>query len=178
MIRPLALLALTAVAAQAHTLEFQLGSARPSTTSDQPGYRNKVVTGLAYANNLSEQISVGATLTQRNLETRDWVANNFSEEALSLTLDLTWELGSRSGGLKPFLGIGAGATWLDDLSGAGGSATAMTATAQGGLRFDLSEDIDVVVAMRHFRLFGVDLPGGAEEDIRGWESYLGLRLKF
>lgn len=176
MIRPIALLALAAAAAQAHTLELQLGTSRPSTTTSQPGYQNNLVTGLAYANRLSEQIAVGATLAQRDLEPRD---NSWSEEALSLTLDLTWELGSKSGGLKPFFGLGAGATWMDDLATpAGGSTTAMTATAQGGLRFEVSEDVDVVLAMRHFRLFNVDLPGDVEADIRGWESYLGLRLKF
>jgi hypothetical protein len=54
----------------------------------------------------------------------------------------------------------------------------MTATAQGGLRFAISEDIDLVVAMRHFRIFDVNIPVVGEADIRGWESYLGLRLKF
>lgn len=175
MLRPIALLALTAAAVQAHTLEFQLGSSRPSATDAQPGYRNNVVTGLSYANRVSEQISVGATLTQRDLESRDWETAAFSEEALTMTLDLTWELGSRDGGLKPFASLGAGATWLDE---AGGSTTAMTATAQGGLRFEISEDIDVVVAMRHFRIFDVTLPVVGEQDIRGWETYLGLRLKF
>lgn len=175
MLRPIALLALTAAAAQAHTLEFQLGSSRPSTTTEQPGYRNNVVTGLSYANRLSEQVSVGATLAQRDIESRGWGVDDFSEEALSLTLDLTWELGSKDGGLKPFFGVGAGATWMDDATGSG---TALTATAQAGLRFEVSEDIDVVVAMRHFRLFDVALPAGAEEDVRGWEPYLGLRFKF
>lgn len=175
MLRPIALLALTAAAAQAHTLEFQLGSSRPSTTTEQPGYRNNVVTGLAYSNQLSEQVSVGATLVQRDIESRDWATVAFSEEALTLTLDLTWELGSRSGGLRPFFGVGAGATWMDDATG---STTALTATAQAGLRFEVSEDIDVVVAMRHFRVFDVTLPVAGEEDLRGWESYLGLRLKF
>ena len=171
MLRPIALLALTAAAAQAHTLEFQLGNSRPSTTTGQPGYNANVVTGLAYAHRVSEQVALGATLSQRELETR---APGFSEEALTLTLDLTWELGSRDGGLKPFFGVGAGASWLDE---AAGSTTAMTATASAGLRFELSEDIDVVVAMRHFRLFDVT-PLTEEFDIRGWESYLGLRLKF
>jgi len=172
MLRPIALLALTAAAAQAHTLEFQLGTSRPSTTTEQPGYRNNVVTGLAYANRVSNQVSLGATLNQRDLEARD---GSFSEEALTLTVDLTWELGSRDGGLKPFFGLGGGATWLDEATGSG---TVMTATAQGGLRFSVSEDLDLVLAMRHFRLFNVDLPGAGEEDVRGWESYLGLRLKF
>lgn len=172
MLRPIALLALTAAAAQAHTLEFQLGTSRPSTTTEQPGYRNNVLTGLAYSNRVSEQVAVGATLSQRDLEARDGA---FGEAALSLTVDLTWELGSRDGGLKPFASVGAGATWLDDATG---STTAMTATAQGGLRFEVSEDVDVVVAMRHFRMFDVDLPVAGEQDVRGWETYLGLRLKF
>ncbi len=175
MLRPIALLALTAAAAQAHTLEFQLGTSRPSTTTEQPGYRNNVLTGLAYANRVSEQISVGATLSQRDLESRDWETAVFGEEALTLTVDLTWELGSKDGGLKPFASLGAGATWLDDASG---SSTALTATAQGGLRFEVSEDVDVVVAMRHFRMFDVEIPLAGEQDVRGWESYLGLRLKF
>lgn len=174
MLRPLALLVLTAAAAQAHTLEFQIGTSRPSTTDSQPGYRNNVLTGLSYSNRLSEQLSAGATLTQRDIETRNWLAGGFSEEALTLTADLTWELGSRDGGLKPFVSVGAGATWLDD---AGGSSTALTVTAQGGLRFEVSEDVDVTLAIRHFRAFDVTLDSG-EEDIRGWESYLGLRLKF
>ncbi|MFN7341060.1 MAG: outer membrane beta-barrel protein [Opitutia bacterium] len=172
MLRPIALLALTAAAAQAHTLEFQLGTSRPSTTTEQPGYRNNVLTGLAYSNRVSDQIAIGATLSQRDLEARNGA---FGEAALSLTVDLTWELGSRDGGLKPFLAVGAGTTWLDDVNG---STNAMTATAQGGLRFEVSEDVDLVVAMRHFRMFDVDLPVAGEQDIRGWETYLGLRLKF
>lgn len=172
-LRPIALLALTAAAAQAHTLEFQLGTSRPSTTTEQGGYNNNVLTGLSYANRLSEQIAVGATVTQRDVEQR---SGSWAEEALTLTVDLTWELGSRTGGLKPFFGVGAGTTWLDEASNS--STTAMTATAQGGLRFAISEDIELVVAMRHFRIFDVNIPVVGEADIRGWESYLGLRLKF
>jgi outer membrane protein W len=173
MIRPIALLALSAAAVQAHSLEFQLGTSRPSTTTEQPGYRNNLVTGLSYAHRVSNQVSLGATVAQRDLEAR---SGNFSEEALSLTLDLTWELGSRDGGLKPFFGLGAGTTWLDEAGGE--STTALTATAQGGLRFSLSEDLDLTVGMRHFRIFDVNLPVAGEEDVRGWETYLGLRLKF
>ena len=175
MLRPLALLALAA-AAQAHTLEFQLGTSRPSTTSVQPGYNNNVVTGLAYANRLSEQIAVGASLVQRDLEPRSGTIGGWAgDETLTLTLDLTWELGSRQGGLKPFVGLGAGATWIDEQAG---SSTALTATAQAGLRFEVSEDIDLTLAMRHYRMFDVSFPTLGDEDIRGWESYLGLRLKF
>ena len=132
-----------------------------------------MLTGLSYANRLSEQIAVGATVTQRDVEQR---GGAWAEEALTLTVDLTWELGSRTGGLKPFFGVGAGTTWLDEASNS--STTAMTATAQGGLRFAISEDIELVVAMRHFRIFDVNIPVVGEADIRGWESYLGLRLKF
>jgi len=176
MLRPLALLALTAAAAQAHTLEFQLGTSRPSTTTGQPGYNSNVVTGLSYSNQVSNQVSVGATLAQRDIEPRAGLVGGWAgDQVTTLTLDLTWELGSRDGGLKPFFAVGAGATRLDEQAG---SSTALTGTAQAGLRFEISEDVDVSVAMRHFRIFDVNFPTLGEEDIRGWETYLGLRLKF
>jgi len=176
---PIAALALTAAAAPAFTLDLLVGSSRPSTDTLAGKYDSNTVTGLALGWQTSEQISIGLTALYRDLEWKGGTRPAGSDEALTTTFDLTWELGSVAGGIKPFFGVSAGATMLT--TAPNDDQTALTASAQAGLRFAVSDTVDFILGMRHFQIFDVDFDATAtkqEEDIGGWESYMGIRFKF
>ena len=176
---PIAALALTAAAAPAFTLDLLIGSSRPSTDTLAGKYESNTVTGLALGWQANDQVSLGITALYRDLEWKGGTRPAGSDEALTTTFDLTWELGSVAGGIKPFFGVSAGATMLT--TAPHDDQTALTASAQAGLRFAVSDTVDFILGMRHFQIFDVDFDATAtkqEEDIGGWESYIGLRFKF
>lgn len=176
---PIAALALTAAAAPAFTLDLLIGTSRPSSDSLAGQYDSNTVTGLSLGWQANDQISLGLTALYRDLEWKGGTADFGNDEALTTTFDLTWELGSVAGGIKPFFGVSAGATMLS--TAPSDDQTALTATAQAGLRFAVSDTVDFILGMRHFQIFDVefDVEGlKQEEDIGGWESYIGIRFKF
>lgn len=176
---PIAALALTAAAAPAFTLDLLVGSSRPSTDTLAGKYESNTVTGLALGWQANDQISLGLTALYRDLEWKGGTAEVGNDEALTTTFDLTWELGSVAGGIKPFFGVSAGATMLS--TSPNDDQTALTASAQAGLRFAVSDTVDFILGMRHFQIFDVEFTEDLlkkEEDIGGWESYIGIRFKF
>ena len=176
---PIAALALTAAAAPAFTLDLLIGSSRPSTDTLAGKYESNTVTGLALGWQANDQISLGLTALYRDLEWKGGTAEVGNDEALTTTFDLTWELGSVAGGIKPFFGVSAGATMLS--TSPNDDQTALTASAQAGLRFAVSDTVDFILGMRHFQIFDVEFTEDLlkkEEDIGGWESYIGIRFKF
>lgn len=176
---PIAALALTAAAAPAFTVDLLIGTSRPSSDSVAGQYDSNTVTGLSLGWQASEQIALGFTALYRDLEWKGGTAAVGNDEALTTTVDLTWELGTVAGGIKPFFGISAGATKLS--TSPTDDQTALTAAAQAGLRFAVSDTVDFILGMRHFQIFDVEFTEGLlkkEEDIGGWEPYIGIRFKF
>lgn len=169
-LRPLALLALTA-AAQAYNIEFQIGTSKPSAGDTAGGYKNNPVTALAWSFNASEQVSIGLTYGLRELE--HGLVNN---DVKTLTADLTYELAPAQSGIQPFIGLNLGNSWIDTSAG---NETALTGQINAGLRFNVSDSVDVVLGARYFVLWDVQYAGAAtEENVKGWESFAGIRLKF
>jgi opacity protein-like surface antigen len=124
-LRPLLLLPLAAVAAQAYTLELELGKNHPT------GGQNSSVVGLTAATQLNESFGLGLNLNSRG------VANATQDlTARTALAELTYDLNSR-GGIRPFIGAGVGYSWL---SGTGSASKSVLATdVFAGVGVGLSE---------------------------------------
>lgn len=171
---PIALLALSAAAAQAYNLEFQFGTSKAQTGDVAGVYNSNTATAIAWSVNATEQISLGLTYGIRTLE--HTLPTATSNDVKTLTLDATYELAPSQSGIKPFVGLNLGNSWIDTASG---NETALTAKLNAGLRFDISDSVDIVLGARYFVLYNVQYtPLSAEEDVKGWESFAGIRLKF
>jgi len=171
-LRPIALLALSAAAAQAYNLEFQFGNSKPQTADIAGSYKSGTATALAWSVSASDQVSLGLTLNMFTLE--HGVVQN---DVKSLTLDATYELAPAQSGMRPFVGLNLGNSWIDTASG---NDTALTGKLNAGIRFNISDSVDLVLGARYFVLWNVQYgaAGTAEENVKGWESFAGIRLKF
>lgn len=170
---PIALLALTAAAAQAYNIEFQFGSNKPQAGDLAGRFKGNSVTGLAWSANPTEQISLGLTYSLRTLEHSLPAAA--SNDVKTLTFDATYELSPSQSGIKPFVGLNLGNSWIDTSAG---NDTAMTGMLNAGLRFDISDSVDLVLGARYFVLWNVNYTPAVEENTKGWESFAAVRLKF
>jgi len=103
-LRYLAVLPLMAAAAQALTLDVQLGYGKPSTPlSGGAGADNTSVVGLGIGTYLTENSHLGLNLSTRDIVTADPV----DASARTAIVEYTYELNS-TGGIKPFIGAGIG----------------------------------------------------------------------
>lgn len=172
-LRPLALLTLTAAAAQAYNIEFQFGNFKPQQGDLAGAYNSNSLSAIAWSFNPSEQISLGLTYSMRTLEhTLPAVTEN---DTKTLTFDVTYELAPSQSGIKPFIGLNLGNSWIDT---AAGNETALTGQLNAGLRFNVSDSVDLVLGARYFTLWNVQYTPAVEENVKGWESFAALRLKF
>lgn len=173
-LRPIALLALSAAAAQAYNLEFQFGTSKAQTGDEAGTYNSGSATAIAWSFNATEQISLGLTYGISTLEHTDPLP--VSNDVKTLTFDVTYELAPSQSGIKPFVGLNLGNSWIDTSAG---NETAITGKLNAGLRFDISDSVDLVLGARYFVMYNVQYVGAAaEEDVKGWESFAGVRLKF
>jgi outer membrane protein W len=165
-LRPLLLLPLAAVAAQAYTLELELGKSHPT------GHQDSNVVGLTIATQVNENFGLGLNLNSRGL-----VGGNpaIDLDARSAVMELTYDLNAR-GGIRPFVGAGVGYSWL---SGTGvTSKSVLTTDVFAGVRFALSENLDIAFTVKNAQFSGVKYTGGAKHTITDWSQSVGLRLKF
>lgn len=171
-LRPIALLALSAAAAQAYNLEFQFGNNKPQTADIAGHYKSNTSTAIAWSTNVSDQVSLGLTYNMFTLE--HGVVQN---DVKTLTVDATYELAPAHSGMRPFVGLNLGNSWIDTSAG---NDTALTGKLNAGIRFDISDSVDLVIGARYFVLWNVQYggAGSAEENVKGWESFAGIRLKF
>jgi len=175
-LRPIALLALSAAAAQAYNLEFQFGTSKAQTGDIGGAYNSDTATAIAWSVNATEQISLGLTYGIRTLEHNQPIVGTVSNDVKTLTFDVTYELAPSQSGIKPFIGLNLGNSWIDTSAG---NETAITGKLNAGLRFDISDSVDLVLGARYFVMYNVQYAGAAaEEDVKGWESFAGVRLKF
>ena len=173
---PLAVLALSAAAAQAFTVDLTLSPSRPQSDVVAGNYDTNTLAGIALAWKVSPRVELGVSAVHRSLEWKSGLTAAGSDDALTASLDLTFELGTGKGGLQPFLGLGIGNTWLTT---AAGNQSALIGTVQAGLRLELSDTTDFIIGMRRVHITNVDFDGvNAVEDIRAWEPFAGVRLKF
>jgi opacity protein-like surface antigen len=165
-LRPLLLLPLAAVAAQAYTLELELGKSHPT------GHQDSNVVGLTIATQINENFGLGLNLNSRGL-----VGGNpaIDLDARSALMELTYDLNAR-GGIRPFVGAGVGYSWL---SGTGvTSKSVLTTDVFAGVRFALSENLDIAFTVKNAQFSGVKYTSGAKHTITDWSQSVGLRLKF
>ncbi len=174
---PLAALALSAAAAQAFTVDLIVGTSRPGTEPVAGAYDTNTLAGIALAWKVSPRVALGVSAQHRDLEWKGGATAADSQEALTASVDATFELGTGKGGLRPFLGLSAGNTWLET---AAGDQTTLTFSAQAGIKLEVSDTADIILGMRRVHILNVDFDNGASEDtdIRAWEPFLGLSLKF
>jgi opacity protein-like surface antigen len=165
-LRPLLLLPLAAVAAQAYTLELELGKSHPT------GHQDSNVVGLTIATQVNENFSLGLNLNSRGLAGGNPAIDLDARTAL---MELTYDLNAR-GGIRPFVGAGVGYSWL---SGTGvTSKSVLTTDVFAGVRFALSENLDIAFTVKNAQFSGVKYTSGAKHTITDWSQSVSLRLKF
>lgn len=168
-LRPLLLLPLAAVAAQAYTLELELGKNHPT------GRESGSVVGLTVATQINESIGLGFNLNSRNLVGGTPVIDLSARTAL---FEVTYDLNS-AGGIRPFIGAGIGYSWL---SGTGSDSKSVLATNTfAGVRFALSESLDLAFTVKNHHFSGVKgtgLNAANKNTINDWSQAVSLRLKF
>ena len=171
----LAVLSLAA-AAQALTLDIQVGTSKPGTPLGSAGAAsadNSSVVGVGIGTYLSENSHLGLNLSSRSIVTTDPV----DATARTAILEYTYELNS-TGGIKPFIGAGIGYAWLKNTD----KATALASDVFAGLRFAITESVDVTLTARAHQLYNVDFNQGIDGEfnrqVNSFEALAGLRFKF
>jgi opacity protein-like surface antigen len=173
-LRYLAVLPLMAAAAQALTLDFQLGYGQPSAPiSGGSDADNTSVVGIGIGTYLTENSHLGL-----NLSTRDIVApaNFVDAAARTAIVEYTYELNS-TGGIKPFIGAGIGYGWLKNTI----KKSALASDVFAGLRFEINENVDFTLTARLHQLYNVDFAnvvGEENRQVNSFEGVAGLRFKF
>ena len=172
-LRYLAVLPLMAAAAQALTLDVQLGYGKPSAPiSGGAGADNTSVVGLGIGTYLTENSHLGLNLSTRDIVTPDPV----DAAARTAIVEYTYELNS-TGGIKPFIGAGIGYGWLKNTA----KSTALASDVFAGMRFEVTESVDFTVTARLHQLYNVDFANVVNEEnrqVNSFEAVAGLRFKF
>jgi len=168
----LAVLSLTA-AAQALTLDVQFGTGKPKTplANGADADRTSVV-GVAIGTQLSETSHLGLNVSTRNIVTPDPI----DAKARTAILEYTYEL-NPTGGIHPFVGAGVGCAWLTNTS----KKTALASDVFAGLRFAVTESVDLTLTARAHQMYKVDFSGVQGEfnrQVNSFETVAGLRFKF
>ena len=172
-LRYLAVLPLMAAAAQALTLDVQLGYGKPSDPlSGGASADNTSVVGIGIGTYLTENSHLGLNLSTRDIVTTDPV----DASARTAILEYTYELNS-TGGIKPFIGAGIGYGWLKNTA----KSTALASDVFAGMRFEVTESVDFTVTARLHQLYNVDFANVVNEEnrqVNSFEAVAGLRFKF
>jgi opacity protein-like surface antigen len=186
-LRTLAVLPLVAAAAQAYTLEFQLGQSNPGGRNADTGvgYNNTSLVGITWATSISndQKVNIGVNLNNRTLATNE--GPGLTEPATKIgvfttSLDLSYDLNPR-GGISPFVGAGVGYAWLSNKNNqtVTASNSALSLSGFAGVRFNISRSLDFTLTARNNHLIDVkNSDGTIKKNIESWESIAGLRFKF
>jgi opacity protein-like surface antigen len=162
-----------AAAAQAYTLDVQIGTSKPSTPlAGGASADNSSVVGIGFGTYLSENSHLGLNLSSRSIVTLDPI----DATARTAIIEYTYELNS-TGAIKPFIGAGIGYAWLKNTD----KATALASDFFAGLRFAVTESVDVTLTARAHQLYNVDFSqydGERNRQINSFEALAGLRFKF
>ena len=169
----LAVLTLTA-AAQALTLDLQFGTASVGTPlAGGAEADSSSVVGVGIGTQLSDTSHLGLNLSTRDIVTADPV----DAKARTAIIEYTYEL-NPTGGIHPFVGAGIGYAWLKNTDG----ATALASDVFAGLRFTVTESVDLTFTARAHQLYNVDFNQGIQGEfnrqVNSFEAIAGLRFKF
>ena len=168
----LAVLTLTA-AAQALTIDVQLGTGKPSTPlAGGASADNTSIVGVGIGTHLSENSHLGLNLSTRDIVTSDPV----DAKARTALIEYTYEL-NQTGGIHPFIGAGIGYAWHKNTD----KSTALASDVFAGLRFTITESVDLTLTARLHQLYNVDfsqVQGENNRQVNSFEAVAGLRFKF
>ncbi len=170
----LAVLSLTA-AAQALTVDLQFGTGSIGTPLGSAGAAkadSSSVVGVGIGTQISDTSHLGINLSTRDIVTTDPV----DAKARTAIIEYTYEL-NPTGGIHPFIGAGIGYAWLKNTDG----ATALASDVFAGLRFTITESVDLTFTARAHQLYNVDfsqVQGENNRQVNSFEAIAGLRFKF
>jgi opacity protein-like surface antigen len=168
----LAVLSLTA-AAQALTIDLQFGTASVGTPlAGGAEADSSSVVGVGIGTQLSDTSHLGLNLSTRDIVTADPV----NAKARTAIIEYTYEL-NPTGGIHPFVGAGIGYAWLKNTD----KATALASDVFAGLRFTVTESVDLTFTARAHQLYNVDfsqVAGEYNRQVNSFEAIAGLRFKF
>ncbi len=156
-----------ATAAQAYTLDVNVGQSRHSNAYDDVS-----VIGLGVGSQLNHECHLGLNVSRTSI----YVALNVDAKATSATLDLTYSL-SPMGGSRPFVGAGVGAVRFT-----GDSIFTKNALATKffvGLAFPINQNVEFSVSAQNSKFHGVqEIDGGPKATITSWDGIAALRFNF
>ena len=167
--KTLSILALltAATAAQAYTLDVNVGHSKLSGTYDDVS-----VIGLGVGSQLNNEFHLGLNVSRKSI----YEVSNVDAKATSATLDLTYNL-SPTGGIRPFIGAGVGAVRFT-----GDSIFTKNALATKffvGLAFPITQNVEFSVSAQNSKFHGVqELDGGPKATVTSWDGIAALRFNF
>ena len=167
--KTLSILALltAATAAQAYTLDINVGHSKLSGTYDDVS-----VIGLGVGSHLNNEFHLGLNVSRKNI----FEVSNVDAKATSATLDLTYNL-SPTGGIRPFIGAGVGAVRFtgDSIF----TKNALTTKFFVGLAFPITQNVEFSVSAQNSKFHGVqELDGGPKATVTSWDGIAALRFNF
>ena len=167
--KTLSILALltAATAAQAYTLDVNVGHSKLSGTYDDVS-----VIGLGVGSHLNNEFHLGLNVSRKNI----YEVSNVDAKATSATLDLTYNL-SPTGGIRPFIGAGVGAVRFtgDSIF----TKNALTTKFFVGLAFPITQNVEFSVSAQNSKFHGVqELENGPKATVTSWDGIAALRFNF
>ena len=157
-----------ATAAQAYTLDINVGHSKLSGTYDDVN-----VIGLGVGSHLNNEFHLGLNVSRKSI----YEATNVDAKATSATLDLTYSL-SPVGGIRPFIGAGVGAVRFT-----GDSIFTKNALATKffvGLAFPITQNIEFSVSAQNSKFHGVQVLENdiTKSTVTSWDGIAALRFNF
>ena len=156
-----------ATAAQAYTLDINVGHSKLSGTYDDVS-----VIGLGVGSHLNNEFHLGLNVSRKNI----FEVSNVDAKATSATLDLTYNL-SPTGGIRPFIGAGVGAVRFK-----GDSIFTKNALATKffvGLAFPITQNVEFSVSAQNSKFHGVqEIENGPKATVTSWDGIAALRFNF
>lgn len=156
-----------ATAAQAYTLDVQVGHSRLDN------YDNASVIGLGIGTQLNNECHLGLNVGRKSISSDVALVD---AKATSATLDLTYNL-SPVGGIRPFVGAGVGAVRFtgDSIFTKNALATKLFV----GIAFPITQNVEFSVSAQNSKFHGVqELDGGPKTTVSSWDGIAALRFNF
>ena len=156
-----------ATAAQAYTLDINVGHSKLSGTYDDVS-----VIGLGVGSQLNNEFHLGLNVSRKSI----YEVSNVDAKATSATLDLTYNL-SPTGGIRPFIGAGVGAVRFtgDSIF----TKNALTTKFFVGLAFPINQNVEFSVSAQNSKFHGVqELENGPKATVTSWDGIAALRFNF
>ena len=157
-----------ATAAQAYTLDVNVGHSRLSNTYDDVS-----LIGLGVGSQLNNEFHLGLNVGRKNISSDVALVD---AKATSATLDLTYSL-SPMGGIRPFVGAGVGAVRFKGESIH--TKNALSTKFFIGLAFPINQNVEFSVSAQNSKFHGVqEIEYGSKATVTSWDGIAALRFNF